>query len=367
MKTIPIITVDLELAPQDRWSEVPRSILVAAARLAEKQKAMDPTGGLLGLGLRTLTKIVNPYRDDIKAWASLLGMNASDLYLGNFSYEPSMTTHVESDMLYAQKEGYAGIVGMLKERIGFACTSGAAWSEADGMVHLRTLDWCFPALGKSIVVYHMINAPGGDFYNISFPGYVGVLTAMAPGRFSASINYGTPNCLPTLDWPPSHLLRHVFEQCADYDEALRMLEETPTGTPALITLVGTKKNQSAIIECLTGESLSHSTSKNRSIAIANDYLSGKARDERNGLGPKDISPWERAPENDVIEAGRRNAMLKRLNAAPMTSANFAIKSLNSFPIRNDETKLQAAMAPRTGSMTLYGIEDKQRVSKLVIP
>jgi len=235
-------------------------------------------------------------------------MNASDLYLGNFSYELSMTIHAGSNMLDAQEEEYAGIVGMLKERLGFACTSGAAWREADGMVHLPTIDWCFPALGKSIVVYNMINAPGGDFYNISLLGYVGVLTAMAPGRFSASINYGTPTCLPTLDWPPSHLLRHVFEQCADYDEALAMLEGTPTGTPALITLVGTKKNQSAIIECLTGESLSHLTSKNRPIAIANDYLSGEVRDERNGPGPKDVSPWERAPENDVIEAGRGDAM-----------------------------------------------------------
>ena len=60
-------------------------------------------------------------------------------------------------------------------------------------------------------------------------------------------------------------------------------------------------------------------------------------------------------------------MLKRLNAAPITSANSAIKFLNSLPIRNDETKLRAAMALRTGSLTLYGMEDKQRVSELVIP
>ena len=31
-------------------------------------------------------------------------------------------------------------------------------------------------------------ARGGDFFSVTWPGYVGALTAMAPGRFAASIN-----------------------------------------------------------------------------------------------------------------------------------------------------------------------------------
>ncbi|MEI6337734.1 MAG: hypothetical protein WCQ57_04015 [Verrucomicrobiota bacterium] len=56
-----------------------------------------------------------------------------------------------------------------------------------------------------------------------------MLTAVALGRFSASINYAAPVDLPSPDWPPGHLLRHVFESCADYEEALDTPEDASTG------------------------------------------------------------------------------------------------------------------------------------------
>ena len=362
LKTIPVITINLKLPPDERWQGVPKSVRASALRLAKKQAAMvsatDPTGGLLSLALRAITKLRNPYRDDIGAWAELLGADVDDLLIGNFSYELSMLNHVGSGL---------GALELIKKLLGFACTSGAVWIEGEGMVHLRTLDWSFPGLGKNTVVYHMVNAPAGDFYNISFPGYVGVLTAVAPGRFSASINYATPVDFPSLDWPPSHLLRHIFENCADYEEALETLENTPTGSPALITLVGTEKNQAAIIECLGGENRSHPTSRNRPIAIANDFLSGELRDERCGLGPKDVAPYAKAPENNIFADERRNTMLRKLNSGEADSLSSAIKLLNSSPLRNSETKTQVAMCPRTGGLAVFGMEDEQQVSELLIP
>src|SRR5262249_60146289 len=51
----------------------------------------------------------------------------------------------------------------------------------------RTLDWPFPGLGRYLEVARM-RGPAGDFDNIAWPGYVGTLTATAPGRFAASLN-----------------------------------------------------------------------------------------------------------------------------------------------------------------------------------
>ena len=51
----------------------------------------------------------------------------------------------------------------------------------------RTLDWPFPGLGRHLEVARM-RGPAGDFDNVTWPGYVGALTASAPGRFAASIN-----------------------------------------------------------------------------------------------------------------------------------------------------------------------------------
>ena len=51
----------------------------------------------------------------------------------------------------------------------------------------RTLDWPFPGLGRHLEVARM-RGPAGDFDNVTWPGYVGALTASAPGRFAACIN-----------------------------------------------------------------------------------------------------------------------------------------------------------------------------------
>ena len=147
MKPIPVIPIDLALPPKQRWQNVPKPVITAALRLTKKQKAMDPTGGFLSLGLRAITQAVNPYRDDISAWAKLLGVNVGDLLIGNFSYELSMAAHAGGEWLDDLEERYP-LIGAIKERLGFACTSGAVWIEGEGMVHLRTLDWCFPGLGK---------------------------------------------------------------------------------------------------------------------------------------------------------------------------------------------------------------------------
>ena len=104
----------------------------------------------------------------------------------------------------------------------------------------------------------------GDYYSVTWPGYVGVLTGMAPGRFAAAINQPPlrriSGLLP-LDWviarrslwrsrglPPSHLLRRVFDECRSFGEAKRMLIETPLCAPTFYSLAGTGPGEGCIIE-----------------------------------------------------------------------------------------------------------------------
>src|ERR1700675_437794 len=42
-------------------------------------------------------------------------------------------------------------------------------------------------LGRHVEVARMAG-PAGEYYSVTWPGFVGVLTAMAPGRFAATIN-----------------------------------------------------------------------------------------------------------------------------------------------------------------------------------
>ncbi len=368
MKDIPALAIDLELEPEERWGGMPADFKKAAARLVKQQVDTCPKSDVLGSMLRAVTRTVkNPYREDMKMIARYASLKFEHVLLANFAYELAMAYHASIDYLEELQDEYPRVTEFFSKWLGveIGCTSGMTWRKGIGMVHLRALDWPMKNLGKNNLVSYMLEAPAGDFYSIGFPGFVGVLTGMAPGRFSASINYAVPVKLPSLtQWPPSHLLRHVFEQCESYDEAVATLLATPTGTPALISIAGTKKNEAAIIECKGGgDNIFHPMTRSKPIAIANDYLSANLRAERNGLSCQDIKPGEYEGESrDVFEAGRRDCLLHEMSASSGISLRSLLEVLNTPPVLNDCTKLQVAMCARTGEMSLYGVENCQRVS-----
>jgi hypothetical protein len=216
------------------------------------------------LSRRWLERSANPYRHQILAIGDALGMAGAALL--NMSFE-------------------------------WTCTSGAAPSpDGVGNRMLRVLDWRLAGLGQHLVVARE-EAPAGVFYNVTWPGAIAVLTAMAPGRFSAAINqapmrqYG----LTLLgDWavnrakvwrsaalPPAHLLRQVFETARDYGEAKRMLIETPLCLPVLFTLSGVRPEEGCVIERTETAAVVH----DGACAIANEWrsahLSGRVRGRDN--------------------------------------------------------------------------------------
>jgi len=172
----------------------------------------------------------NPYLGEIEAIAALAGRRGA--YALNTSYE-------------------------------WCCTCGVGEDPQGGVRLLRVLDWRQSGLGRALIVVWQ-RGPAGDFANITWPGFVGVITAMAPGRFAVAINQPPMmswRLSPPIDWlvgrvgvwrsrdlPPAHLLRQVCETCASYDEARQRLLSTPLCLPALFTLAGTEPGQGCVIE-----------------------------------------------------------------------------------------------------------------------
>jgi hypothetical protein len=151
---------------------------------------------------------------------------------------------------------------LLNTCLEWGCTSGA-WSGDKGPILRRVLDWPFPRLGEFPVVAQF-SGKLGDFFNVTWPGYAGVLQAMAPNRFAAALNQAPMrkrgagligdwisgrfrvNANPAL--PPAHLLRRVFETARDYMAAKSMLTMTPIAVPAIFTLTGTRTGEGCVIE-----------------------------------------------------------------------------------------------------------------------
>jgi hypothetical protein len=128
---------------------------------------------------------------------------------------------------------------------------------------IRVLDWKTPGLGRHVLAARVAGG-SGRFVSLTWPGYTGVLTAMAPGRFAAALNQAPMRKAVgffVLDWAanrrrvwtmphptPAHLLRRVFEEAPGYGEAKRMLAEEPISTPAIFSLAGLRPNETTVIE-----------------------------------------------------------------------------------------------------------------------
>jgi hypothetical protein len=254
LPAIPVIDIGaagpVELA---RRARPQAEALLAAAR-------RQFTGALVGLGdrraRRWLVRAGNPYLLEIDAIAVELGRRG--LHGLNLSYE-------------------------------WACTSSVAPArDGRGMVLRRTLDWPFHGLGRNLVVARRGGA-AGPWLDVTWPGFVGIFTAVAPGRFAAAINQAPlrrRTGLMPADWlidrigvgrsaalPPCHLLRRVFESCATYAEAKEALTSTPICLPALFILAGPCPGEGCVIE----RTEDRAAVVEAPACVANNWLTGSFR------------------------------------------------------------------------------------------
>jgi hypothetical protein len=128
---------------------------------------------------------------------------------------------------------------------------------------LRALDWPDPGLGRYVIAVR-VASPAGRWVTLTWPGYVGVLQAVAPGRFAAALNQAPlegPTGVFAFDWlaergqiwrrphpPASHLLRRVFETAPDCQVARKMLTSSPIAAGAIFTLAGLAPDETYVIE-----------------------------------------------------------------------------------------------------------------------
>ena len=237
----------------------------------------------------------------------------------------------------------------------FGCTA-LADDTAQGPRLRRTLDWPFPGLGRLVEVRRQRGA-AGEFLNVTWPGFVGVLTAVGPGRFAASINQAPMRRrwrTPVLLWldyvlnalaglrssgrlPPEHLLRHVFETCTTFDEARHRLETAPVARPVLFLLVGTRSGERIVIE---REETSVRTHRNDTV-FANDW-----RERQPNWRPRACGAGEPV-ENNI----RRRSTLAAWSGRDANDFDWV-----TAPVLNACTRLSVEMCPATGQVTVAGWE-----------
>jgi hypothetical protein len=272
---------------------------------------------------------------------------------------------------------YVAEVGAIAGALGFSgiwflngcyqwgCTTLAC--EQGGSPWLvRTLDWPFPGLGRRMEVARMRGA-AGDFDNVTWPGYVGVLTASAPGRFAACINQAPMRRRTLRPWlrlcdmalnawqtwgiratPPDHLLREVFETCSTFGQAKHRLETTPIARPAIYILTGCQPGERCVIERTQDGCVSRDTD----TVAANDWLQSQPSWEaRVGAEVLFTRTFDEAAENSRT----RRDQLVAAGIGPFAGGFDWVTP----PVLNSQTRLAVEMCPATGVLRAIGYEQAE--------
>ena len=230
----------------------------------------------------------------------------------------------------------------------FGCTARAY--DGPHPVLFRTFDCPGAGIGARVEI---VALPGeaGDWMAVTWPGMVGCMQGMAPGRFSAALNRAPERLNGECkgNWPlgaaiaagnlgmfPSHLLRQVFETAPDFATARTMLSQTPLAMPAIFTLAGFEPGQVCVIERTEMD-----WAEAGNPAAANHFATELAM----------TGQWE--PHGAGSEARREQIMAE---AAPREHASL------TAPILTAETCL-AMTASAAGALTVTGFVEGKPVSR----
>jgi hypothetical protein len=302
-------------------------------------------------------------RDECLAWlprAARLMLPAVDAMTRQWLLR-SASPYVTEIAAIAAALDYSGI-WFLNGCYQWGCTALAR--EEAGMPWLaRTLDWPFHGLGRHVEIARM-RGPAGAFDTVTWPGFVGVLTGSAPGRFAACINQAPLRRRTRHPWlrvsdiglnavatgrirfiPPDHLLRQVFETCGNFDEARHRLESTPVARPVIYTLAGCRRGERCVIE-RTEQSFE---SREEDTGAANDWLRARPA-------------WEARVSSRYMftrsyeEAAARNLSRKQELAAWTGEFAHGTFAWVTPPVLNPFTRLAVEMCPGKGVLRAVGFE-----------
>lgn len=220
--------------------------LLAAFRAQSRAAAaeMGPAGpaalSALSAGLDALHRLRGGSRGaELDAVAKALGAPPAEVLLANLAYD-------------------LAAVAPASRLQGPGCSTLIA-DQRPGPLHARNLDWRFPGdlLRRHLHAFAVHGAPAGAYVVIGWPGLVGALTAIAPGRFSVSVNFvrlrgeHVGRLLARLArgaLPVPWAVRDALDHARSYEEAVTRLARSDLLAPAILAVAGPARGEGCVVE-----------------------------------------------------------------------------------------------------------------------
>lgn len=237
----PRFTVNLDLPPKQRWTDVMLVYAEEFKRLLELAKKLVSSEVLdfLGMvGLKVETAFPYPYNYEIMGIAeSVQGVSMGDVILGNTLYE---------------------LTAFNKKWKSKACTSIVAEGVNGTIIHGRNLDYSLASILGNLTITVDFQRGGKTVYTgTTFAGLIGLLTGQKPHAFTITLNERDKgeawmNALEALANGMSavatlRIRDALANEDFDYEKALVFLSDKPLIAPCYLIIGGTVPSQGAVI------------------------------------------------------------------------------------------------------------------------
>ena len=314
---VPEIDLDLSLPPGERWRGLAAHTDAARRLLDCYLRDLSQLGAFAPL-IETYADafVGREHRAEVASIAHIVGRPETDVLLGSLYYD-----------------AFRQLIGCT----AFACDG------PDGPIHARNLDWWTEdqMLARLTCV---VNAHGGNavgpYRMVTWPGFIGALSGLAPGRFAVTLNAAISNEKPSLAAPVVLVLRQVLEACRDFGEAMDRLERTPIAADCLLLVTGTRQGEMAVIE-RTSTRAAVRRPERGFVAVTNDYRSLAA--------VEDAKVGNRLQET---ACGRFDRAVERLSEGLPANSTACLRILSDPSVRMSITVQQMVMVPRTGELVV---------------
>lgn len=320
LKIIPSFDLDLDLPESARWNHIFLKYKDKFNIIKNNIDSILYSSNYIMLGFTTsMISVLDwfgkiKYSDELKSLSKISGIEFNKLVMLQLCYELSS-----------------------------ACTTIV--TKVDGKYTMfRTMDWPFDFLKDFTANINFIKNNKLIYTATTWIGYVGVMTATIPNKYSLAINYRRTQDMSTssmlgnafraisMAWPVGHLIRNICDDNLSFDEAYNFLATTNLISPCYITLCRITDTPLTIIRDPSSSSTHH----------GNYIIQTNCDNDKN--------------EPDILWSVKRRSYAKEIikkYKSNFENVDQLVDNLLVNPILNDETIYLSVCCPVLGTHEAY--------------
>jgi hypothetical protein len=222
----------------------------------------------------------------------------------------------------------------------YACSS-FSYNLKGAPVLARNLDWAWPeTLGHHTIIVRFRKRQH-EYYAVTFPGFVGVLSAMSPGKWAITVNMAPQVISPkVVKLPALMLTRRACDSSRSYNSLVKNILRMDTQTSFFVHIIGTRKTEHCVIEKEPG--YNNIRKGELPLLQTNHFTEDEDRNPSAGF------------EGDIIYKDsypRFRSLKRRLRKIPKSLKN-TLKYISAKPVNNKRTMQSMVLYPKTGRLHL---------------